>query len=57
LEPIIGDIVFEDGKYFYITEENISRYTIQDVLMPLPGYNVKYPKYDFVHAPVICLIS
>ena len=28
----------------YVTEENIQEFTIADVVMPLPGFSVKYPK-------------
>lgn len=44
LEPMIGDIVLHEREYIYITEENKAQFAIQDVLIPLPGYNVKYPK-------------
>lgn len=47
LEPMIGDIVLHEREYIYITEENKAQFAIQDVLIPLPGYNVKYPKYAF----------
>jgi hypothetical protein len=42
---MVGDIVLHNDENIYVTEENKSLFTIQDVLMPLPGYNVKYPKY------------
>jgi tRNA pseudouridine13 synthase len=29
-----------------LTAENISKYTIQDVILPLPGFNVKYPENE-----------
>jgi hypothetical protein len=45
LEPMIGDIVFHENENIHVTEENKSLFTINDVLMTLPGYNVKYPKY------------
>jgi len=52
LVPIIGDIVLDnEGKIIYLDEENVSKYTIFDVQLPLPGYNVKYPKnfiYDYL---------
>ena len=28
----------------FISEDNISSYSIEDVLLPLPGWNVKLPK-------------
>ena len=57
--PVIGDIVrkksdkkkeksqrttdYNDDVEF-ITEDNISSYSITDVLLPLPGWDVKLPQ-------------
>ena len=42
--------VLEEGKSsvqpVVITEENISNYSIHDIVMPLPGYDVTYPKNE-----------
>lgn len=27
------------------TEEDISSYSIEDIVMPLPGYDIKYPQH------------
>lgn len=29
-----------------VTEDNIDSYTIQDVVLPLPGYHVVLPNYE-----------
>jgi len=46
LVPIVGDIVLDSqsGEYIYVTEENINKYTIADVHLPLVGHTIKYPK-------------
>ena len=28
----------------YVTEENIHKFSIVDVVLPLPGFSIKYPK-------------
>jgi tRNA pseudouridine13 synthase len=42
--------IFEEN-YEYITEENINNYTINDLYIPMVGFQVKYPKnstYDYI---------
>ena len=29
-----------------VTDENLSQYSIQDLVVPLPGYDVMYPKNE-----------
>lgn len=46
--PVIGDIVEvtkdEDKKdYIYLTNENLKEFNMTDVVMPMPGFDVKYP--------------
>jgi tRNA pseudouridine13 synthase len=48
LNPVVGDIVLnpETNKYEYVTSETISKHTIHDVYLPLPGFDVIYPDND-----------
>merc|ERR1719402_932466 len=44
---MVGDLVQPDEgnklDVFHVTEENISKYTIEDVVMSMPGFDVSYP--------------
>ncbi len=60
LQPCIGDLVQarksrqqkvtdkkeanENDSVSYVTEENIHSFSIEDVVLPLPGHSVLYPK-------------
>jgi tRNA pseudouridine13 synthase len=44
MQVAVGDLVrSDDGEIVEVTEENIASYSIRDVILPLPGYNVTYP--------------
>jgi tRNA pseudouridine13 synthase len=69
LQPCVGDLVqtkksrqqrIHDKKeandndgVSYITEENVHEFTIEDVVLPLPGHSVLYPK----NQSIVFLIS
>ena len=46
-----GDGESEESEAIYLTESNIAGFTIQDVVLPLPGYDVLYPKNDSNYRP------
>uniref|UniRef100_A0A8D0DRY6 Pseudouridylate synthase 7 homolog n=1 Tax=Salvator merianae TaxID=96440 RepID=A0A8D0DRY6_SALMN len=50
LRAVPGDIVLKGGTAVYIGEEEVSSYTIHDVVMPLPGFDVIYPKHKIGEA-------
>ncbi|TMW60274.1 hypothetical protein Poli38472_000316 [Pythium oligandrum] len=54
-QPIVGDLVYEvevskneanqpKRRVIALTTENMDKYTIDDVLLPIPGYDVQYPE-------------
>ncbi|XP_054844983.1 pseudouridylate synthase 7 homolog isoform X2 [Eublepharis macularius] len=45
LRAVPGDLVLKGGTAVYIEEADVDSYTIHDVVMPLPGYDVIYPKH------------
>ncbi|XP_012602162.2 pseudouridylate synthase 7 homolog isoform X4 [Microcebus murinus] len=45
LKPIPGDLVLKGATATYIEEDDINNYSIHDVVMPLPGFDVVYPKH------------
>lgn len=43
-QPVVGDLVMGKGlPPTHLTEETVGKYTIYDVVMPLPGYDIKAP--------------
>ncbi|XP_037692371.1 pseudouridylate synthase 7 homolog isoform X3 [Choloepus didactylus] len=45
LKPVPGDLVLKGATATHIEEEDIHNYSIHDVVMPLPGFDVIYPKH------------
>ncbi|XP_054582357.1 pseudouridylate synthase 7 homolog isoform X5 [Eptesicus fuscus] len=45
LTPVPGDLVLKGATATYIEEEDVNNYSIHDVVMPLPGFDVIYPKH------------
>ena len=36
----------KEARLLTITEENLDQYTLNDVVMPIPGYKVSYPDHE-----------
>nr|XP_002741613.2 PREDICTED: pseudouridylate synthase 7 homolog [Saccoglossus kowalevskii] len=43
MKPIIGDLVQKNNSSKYLTQDNINDYSIYDIVLPLPGYDITYP--------------
>ncbi|XP_032617225.1 pseudouridylate synthase 7 homolog isoform X2 [Hylobates moloch] len=50
LKPVPGDLVLKGATATYIEEDDINNYSIHDVVMPLPGFDVTYPKHKIQEA-------
>uniref|UniRef100_A0A452UWA3 Pseudouridylate synthase 7 homolog n=1 Tax=Ursus maritimus TaxID=29073 RepID=A0A452UWA3_URSMA len=50
LKPVPGDLVLKGATATYIDEEDVNNYSIHDVVMPLPGFDVTYPKHKISEA-------
>lgn len=50
LKPVPGDLVLKGATATYIEEEDVNNYSIHDVVMPLPGFDVIYPKHKISEA-------
>ncbi|KAG9490009.1 hypothetical protein GDO78_005754 [Eleutherodactylus coqui] len=50
LKVVPGDLVLKGASAIEIDESNIHDYTIHDVVMPLPGFDVIYPKHKIAKA-------
>ncbi|RNA28268.1 pseudouridylate synthase 7 -like protein [Brachionus plicatilis] len=47
LKPAIGDLVrSESNQVIHLTENNLECYSIEDVILPLPGHNILYPQNE-----------
>lgn len=50
---VVGDLVVDSKQpktAIEVTEENLSKYSLSDVVLPLPGFDVIYPKTDVNHS-------
>ncbi|XP_028307355.1 pseudouridylate synthase 7 homolog [Gouania willdenowi] len=45
LKPVEGDLVLKGTTAHVLTEEEAKSYSIHDVVMPLPGFDVIYPSH------------
>ena len=43
-------LVWLQNRVEYVTEESVAQYSIHDVVLPLPGYDVLYPRNKGRHA-------
>ncbi|XP_066489538.1 pseudouridylate synthase 7 homolog isoform X3 [Tiliqua scincoides] len=50
LRAVPGDLVLKGGTAVYIEEDEVDSYAIHDVVMPLPGFDVIYPKHKIGEA-------
>ncbi|XP_045350488.1 pseudouridylate synthase 7 homolog isoform X10 [Leopardus geoffroyi] len=50
LRPVPGDLVLKGATATYVDEEDVNNYSIHDVVMPLPGFDVIYPKHKISEA-------
>ena len=46
LAVLPGDLVYKDGDVIFLSEDDVDAYTIDQVLLPLPGISVKLPEND-----------
>ncbi|ELW65586.1 Pseudouridylate synthase 7 like protein [Tupaia chinensis] len=50
LKPVPGDLILKGATATYIEEEDVNNYSIHDVVMPLPGFDIIYPKHKISEA-------
>ncbi|XP_053572532.1 pseudouridylate synthase 7 homolog [Bombina bombina] len=50
LKVVPGDLVLKGATAVVVEEADVASYTINDVVMPLPGFDVIYPKHKIAQA-------
>ncbi|XP_067420586.1 pseudouridylate synthase 7 homolog isoform X2 [Emydura macquarii macquarii] len=45
LKTVVGDLVLKGATAVHIEEADVDNYTIHDIVMPLPGFDVIYPRH------------
>ncbi|KAJ7395682.1 RAD50-interacting protein 1 isoform X2 [Pitangus sulphuratus] len=50
LRAVPGDLILKGATALHIEEGDVDNYTIHDVVMPLPGFDVIYPKHKIGEA-------
>ncbi|XP_058930507.1 pseudouridylate synthase 7 homolog isoform X2 [Kogia breviceps] len=50
LNPVPGDLVLKGATATCIEEDDVNNYSIHDVVMPLPGFDVIYPQHKISEA-------
>eukprot|EP00069_Balaena_mysticetus_P017396 bmy_10589T0 len=50
LSPVPGDLVLKGAAAACIEEDDVNNYSIHDVVMPLPGFDVIYPQHKISEA-------
>ena len=51
LKPVVGDLVYDKDNsnkksVIHLDESNINEFTFEDIVLPLPGFSVIYPKHQ-----------
>ncbi|NWS21409.1 PUS7 synthase, partial [Pachyramphus minor] len=57
LRAVPGDLILKGATAVHIEEGDVDNYTIHDVVMPLPGFDVIYPKHKIGEAYKEILIA
>ncbi|XP_015669146.1 pseudouridylate synthase 7 homolog [Protobothrops mucrosquamatus] len=57
LRAVPGDLILKGGTAVHIEEGDVDNYTIHDIVMPLPGFDVIYPKHKIGESYKEMLVS
>uniref|UniRef100_A0A8B9PCZ4 Pseudouridylate synthase 7 homolog n=1 Tax=Apteryx owenii TaxID=8824 RepID=A0A8B9PCZ4_APTOW len=50
LKAVPGDLILKGATAVHIEEDDVDNYTIHDIVMPLPGFDIIYPKHKIGEA-------